>query len=57
MRHAECEVCGCSLDFGEGRLCDECKEASKKENRIKREMDHMILATDFKQIELEELMK
>lgn len=31
MYYHECIVCGCSLDPGEGRICDECKEEQNKE--------------------------
>jgi len=43
-----CEGCGCRLDPGEGRMCDECREVQKiRYNQIKAEKDgqyRMILA-------------
>lgn len=57
MFFRECEVCGCSLDAGEGRICDECREKMSSENRRKQEMDRMVRSVDFKQIEMEDLFK
>ena len=28
-----CERCGCNLDPGEGRLCDECRSKEEKINK------------------------
>lgn len=33
MRKYICEKCECSLDPGEGRLCDECRKEEAKEQR------------------------
>ena len=31
--YRKCEDCGCTLDPGEGRICDECAEKMRAENR------------------------
>ena len=29
-----CDMCGCYLDPGEGRLCDECQEKERRRHKI-----------------------
>lgn len=33
-----CDMCGCYLDPGEGRICEECREKSKRRKREKQEL-------------------
>lgn len=40
MRYT-CEVCGCSLDPGEGRLCEECQESNRIHRSIKRQAGNL----------------
>lgn len=49
-----CRKCGCSLDPGEGNICDECSVEQDKEQLRKEELDRMIRSTDYKQMEMEE---
>lgn len=40
MRHQyRCDVCSCYLDPGEGRICDECAEKSRRLNKVHRNME------------------
>lgn len=36
MWEHRCECCGCSLDPGEGRICEECLEEREREAERKR---------------------
>ena len=56
MIFGKCTRCGCSLDAGEGRVCEECKEDMSVENRRKQELDSMVRSTNYKQIEMEDLL-
>lgn len=51
-----CRECGCRLDPGEGNTCDECWDKYKQEQVRRQEVDRMILATDYKQMEMEEFI-
>ena len=33
--HNTCDCCGCALDAGEGRYCDECREELEQEKAEK----------------------
>lgn len=56
MIYHECEVCGGSLDPGEGRICDECHEKEDEKLRMQELMHRMIHSTDYKQVELEDYL-
>lgn len=44
----ECEVCGCSLDPGEGSMCDDCRDEQSYEVRRRKQVEHMVLSTDYR---------
>lgn len=52
-----CVKCGCSLDPGEGNVCDECSTEHEKEQRREKELDRMVRSTDYEQMRLEEFIK
>lgn len=52
----ECEVCGCRLDPGEGRLCDDCLDEQEEERHRRMELDRMIRSTSYEQMEMEEFI-
>lgn len=33
MKNYECRICGCTLDPGEGYLCDECREKTEENKK------------------------
>lgn len=33
--YKQCEKCGCSLDFGEGRICSDCIRSAEEEAMLK----------------------
>lgn len=51
-----CEICKCSLDPGEGRICDECSEKINAEQDLIKEINRMVLDTDCRQIEMEDFL-
>lgn len=60
MFYRECEDCGCSLDPGEGRVCDDCKNAREQESVRKTAVKLIVkpdmVVTGFRQMELEEML-
>lgn len=52
-----CKKCGCTLDPGEGRLCDDCREEMNEEQNRKKEVDRMVRCTDYEQMEMEEFLR
>lgn len=52
-----CSKCGCTLDPGEGSMCDDCREEMNEERRREIELDRMIRSTNFEQMELEEFIR
>lgn len=35
MKHQyRCDICGCYLDPGEGRICDECQDKQRRKERM-----------------------
>lgn len=56
MFYRKCNGCGCSLDPGEGSLCDECISEREQEQRRRKEMNRMTRSSTYKQIELEEFI-
>ena len=57
MYFTKCRICGCSLDPGEGNTCDECMDEQYMRDKREEALKCIILSTDFKQMELEELIK
>ena len=53
-----CKKCGCSMDAGEGQngICDECITGETERQRSRAELDRMVRATDFKQMDMEEFL-
>ena len=56
MIFRKCTRCGCSWDAGDGRVCEDCKDEMSSENRRKQELDRMVRSTNYKQIEMEDLL-
>ncbi len=54
-----CKKCKANVDAGElvGGVCDDCREEEKKEKDIQYHFNKLVMATNFKQLELEELFK
>ena len=46
--YRKCEDCGCTLDPGEGRICETDRRAVLRK---------MILSTNYKQMEMEEFLR
>ena len=55
----QCRRCGCMMDPGEGRngVCDDCVTGETERQRRREELDRMIQSTDFKQMEMEDILK
>lgn len=54
----ECKICGCSMDSGEGKngICDDCITGETERQKRRAEFDRMVRSTDYKQIEMEEIL-
>ncbi len=52
-----CRKCGCTLDPGEGSMCDDCREEMNVERRRELELDRMIRSTDYEQMEMEDFLR
>ena len=52
-----CEKCGCTLDPGEGSVCEECLEESDTKKKRKKEFDRMVRSKDYRQMNMEEFLK
>ena len=50
---------GCMMDPGEGRngMCDDCVTGETERQHRREELDRMIRSTDFKQMEMEDILK
>lgn len=57
MYEYSCKKCGCSLDPGEGSICEECLEEADAEKQREEEIDRMVRSTGYKQMRLEEFLK
>lgn len=59
MYEYRCRRCGCMMDPGEGRngVCDDCVTGETERQRREEELDRMIRATNFKQMEMEDILK
>ena len=55
--YRKCEDCGCTLDPGEGRICDECAEKMWQKTDRRAVLRKMILSTNYKQMEMEESLR
>lgn len=55
MNH--CRKCGCTLDPGEGKICDECREKIEKMQTTAGRLQMMIKSKDFKQMSMEDYLK
>lgn len=55
----QCRRCGCMMDPGEGRngVCDDCVTGETERQHRREELDRMIRSTDFKQMEMEDILK
>ena len=56
MIYRKCEACRCSLDPGEGKLCEECKEEEQEKRTREKALKNMILCKDYYQMSLEEFI-
>ena len=56
MIYRKCEACRCSLDPGEGKLCEECKEEEQEKRMREKALKNMILCNDYYQMSLEEFI-
>lgn len=59
MFYRKCKVCGDPMDPGEGRngMCDDCVTGETERQRREEKMDWMIRATDWTQMEMEDILK
>ena len=59
MYEYQCRRCGCMMDPGEGRngRCDDCVTGETERQERREELDRMIRSTDFKQMEMEDILK
>lgn len=59
MYEYQCRRCGCMMDPGEGRngMCDDCVTGETERQERREELDRMIRSTDFKQMEMEDILK
>ena len=55
----QCKCCGCMMDPGEGRngVCEDCVTGETERQHRREELDRMIRSTDFKQMEMEDILK
>ena len=55
----QCRCCGCMMDPGEGQngMCDDCVTGETERQERREELDRMIRSTDFKQMEMEDILK
>lgn len=55
----QCRRCGCMMDPGEGRngMCDDCVTGETERQHRREELDQMVRSTDFKQMEMEDILK
>lgn len=58
MFYRKCEGCGCSLDPGEGRVCDGCIQETERKRARDAFMGIMLMAEgdSFKQMVMEEIL-
>lgn len=58
MYEKKCRRCGCSMDPGEGQngICDDCITGETKRQQREDQMERMVRATDWTQMEMEEFI-
>lgn len=56
MFYRKCRICGCSLDPGEGSMCEECRDEQYMKQQQEKAVKCMVLSTDFRQMEMEEFL-
>ena len=56
MFYRKCRICGCSLDPGEGSMCEECRDEKEREWTRAKTAKSMIICTDYYQMSLEEFI-
>ena len=56
MIYRKCRICGCSLDPGEGNMCEECRDEQYMNQQREKAVRCMVLSTDFRQMEMEEFL-
>ena len=52
MNWHRCDICGCYLDPGEGRLCDDCQEDMRRREKKKESMRRLFVPGDMGQMEM-----
>lgn len=58
MRYNECRICDSHVDAGElvNGICLDCLEEKEKEKDIQYRMQKMVMARDYKQMDMEEFI-
>lgn len=58
MYEKQCKRCGCSMDPGEGRngVCDDCITGETERQKREKQMERMILAKNWAQMEVEDFL-
>ncbi len=58
MYENQCKRCDCSMDSGEGRngVCDDCITGETERQEREKQMERMIRATDWAQMEIKEFI-
>jgi hypothetical protein len=54
MYSYKCRNCGCSLDPGEGDLCEECAVENRRVSENKRQMERRVRTTEFIQMHIDD---
>lgn len=52
MNNYRCDICGCYLDPGEGRICDECRVSVERRNLLAKRMTDKYALSDGRQYEM-----
>ena len=47
MIYRKCIICGCSLDPGEGNMCEECRDEQYMKQQQEKAVRYMVLAKDL----------
>lgn len=47
-----CDICGCYLDPGEGRICEECRQESERRRDNARRVEQSVVEAENGQYEL-----
>lgn len=54
MNNYRYDICGCYLDPGEGRICDECRNRAEEHDKIARRMVYHLCEAANGQYEMED---